>query len=69
MTWWDSQVTSPWTRVCGTRTSGYRIRTTIDATLNGSFVGDSIEGPLGVLGTWTVTGHLDGAYGADIEGP
>lgn len=38
--------------------------------LEGKFVGESIDGPLGVLGTWTVTletgRSLNGAFGAEL---
>ncbi len=40
-----------------------------DADINGMFVGKSIDGPLGVLGSWSLdaTGHdITGTYGADL---
>ncbi len=41
------------------------------SSINGVFVGKSIDGPLGVLGSWTLTNsgdgeNLQGAYGADL---
>ena len=40
-------------------------------TIAGQFVGKVIDGPLGVIGTWSVTGvtlgdALEGVYGADL---
>ncbi|MCY4535152.1 MAG: hypothetical protein OXB91_07290, partial [Bryobacterales bacterium] len=46
-----------------------------DSTFNGKFVGSSVDGPLGVLGTWEVPGFrgatntandLTGSFGADL---
>ena len=35
-----------------------------DATLDGMFVGQDQDGPLGILSTWSLSG---GAFGADIQ--
>ena len=43
---------------------------TVSATINGMFVGKVIDGPLGIIGSWTLTNtngdDLAGAYGADL---
>ena len=41
-------------------------RTRTDA-ITGSFVGESFEGPRGIIGTWSLNENLSGVYGADIQ--
>ena len=36
------------------------------AAITGSFVGESFEGPRGVIGTWSLNDDFSGVYGADI---
>ena len=44
---------------------------TVTTTINGMFVGKVIDGPLGIIGSWTLTNpngdNLAGAYGADLQ--
>ena len=37
------------------------------AAISGSFVGESFEGPRGIIGTWSLNTNLSGVYGADIQ--
>ena len=37
------------------------------ASMSGSFVGESIEGPRGVIGEWNLNTNLSGVYGADLQ--
>ena len=48
---------------------------TATGTMDGGFIGDSAEGPLGVLGTWSIPADgalskaMTGSFGADLQQP
>ena len=42
-------------------------RTTLTGSHEGRFVGLSIDGPVAVIGKWSVTTLIEGAYGAELQ--
>ena len=49
------------------RYEGFGVRDrTSSGDISGKFVGESVDGPRGVIGSWSLGSNLSGVYGADI---
>ena len=42
-------------------------RSATGTTLTGKFVGESLDGPRAIIGSWSLNSNLSGVYGADIQ--